>query len=174
VNRDPVGSVGEIKRELLGALLGNRKDSRPDILRFRCKSNAAAPKNASDVSWPPASSSTTFVRLAKGLTGALAAARIAWVASRSEVISERRFSRRLRTCIVGLPARANDEYEPFHVARLLLSSAGEEIVRTREPGSDSGRGVSRNSEKSGLMGDGGAYISESWDSSVGVVRAAKS
>ena len=89
-------------------------------------------------------------------------------------MSERRFSRRLRTCIVGLPACAKDEYEPFQVARLLLSYSGEDAVRTRALGRESGRDVSRISEKSGFMGDGGAYISESWDSSVGVVRAENS
>jgi hypothetical protein len=42
-------------------------------------------------------------------------------------------------------------------------------------GKEIGRGLSgERSEKEGFMGDAGAYISESWESSEGVVSAEKS
>lgn len=52
-----------------------------------------------------------------GLTGALALCSVGW---RREDRSERRFCLRLRICIVGLPWRANEEYEPFHVDLLVV------------------------------------------------------
>ena len=97
----------------------------------------------------------------EGLEGALAAERMASVTSRSEDISDRRFSLRLSTCMVGLPACARDEYEPFQVDRLFLSSDGLDIVCIREAGRESGRGKSWSSEKEYFIGEGGAYISES-------------
>jgi hypothetical protein len=48
------------------------------------------------------------------------------------------------------------------------------MVRLRELGRESNRGISSRSEKAGFMGEGGAYISESCESSAGAVRAEKS
>lgn len=122
------------------------------------------------------SSSCTPVRLEAcwGVTGALTLDLIEDASSSSEVKSDRRFSLRFRTCLVGLPADARAEYEPFQVDLLFLD--GEELERSRETGRDKGRGLSYGSgeEKPDAMGEWGAYISEIWASSEGEVRAENS
>ena len=56
-----------------------------------------------------------------------AAAVVDW---KSEMTSERRccFLRFIK-CAVGLPDPANAAYDPFHVARLLAVSLGNDVVR---------------------------------------------
>jgi len=73
--------------------------------------------------------------------------------------------------MVGLPADTRVEYEPFQVDLLLLD--GEEFERLCDIG---GEGVSNGPEEEPglIVGEGGAYISESWETSVGDVRAEKS
>ena len=83
-------------------------------------------------------------------------------------VAERCFSRRLWNAEVGLPTLANPEYEACHVARLFCG-----VVGVWREGNDRGRGLPTR-DRGDFMGDGGAYISESWESSEGHVRADKS
>ena len=56
--------------------------------------------------------------------------------------------------------RVNNDEEPFHVARLLIVLDGGRLLQL---GADTGRGLSRLSEREreAGIGDAGAYISES-------------
>lgn len=86
--------------------------------------------------------------------------------------SDLRFSlRRARVC--EDPARASDEYDPFHVDRFLVRSVGG-VVRDVKPGCESGRWGSPLRANVDFMGDGGAYISESCANSEGDVMAERS
>lgn len=59
-----------------------------------------------------------------------------------------------------MPVRVNNDEEPFHVARLLIVLDGGRLLQL---GADTGRGLSRLSEREreAGIGDAGAYISES-------------
>lgn len=102
-----------------------------------------------------------------GVTGAL----LALLENRSEIFA-RCLSRRRYKGLVGLPANAKEEYEPFQVERLFSGVVGNWDARRGE-GKEKGRiwGSEANTD---FMGEGGAYISDNWESSDGDVSAENS
>ena len=87
--------------------------------------------------------------------------------------SDLRFSLRCASWNAGgVPARASDVYDPFHVDRFFMRSVGG-VARGGEPGCESGRWESLKANVD-FIGDGGAYISASCASSECDVMAERS
>jgi hypothetical protein len=162
---------------------GEREESpkapSPAERRLRWRSKAASPKWGSEsaergegVSVFLVDDSPLGARVENGVVGALTLVLFAEGATPNCLdTSDWRLSLLLREYIVGLAGVA---YDPFHVDLLSLNIVCNGNIGVLEPGWENGRSsILGDRANVGWVGEGGAYIPDSWESSDGAVRAVR-